>query len=205
MLGTKKAWINLINKEKFCIKDVVVTHMHPDHSNGLLDVDGNRFFENAELVVSERDVDHWHDDAAMSAANESQRARYFREARKQIAPYMDRRKNALGEVLPGVRAIDLSGHTPGHTGYLIESGKHSLLIWGDICHVPDIQMKKPEVTMAFDTDPEAAVLARRRTFDMVSQDRILVAGMHLHFPGFSYVKVEDGAYRIIPESWSFES
>ena len=28
---TKKAWINLINKEKFCIKDVVVTHMHPDH------------------------------------------------------------------------------------------------------------------------------------------------------------------------------
>jgi len=32
----------------------------------------------------------------------------------------------------------------------------------------------------------------------------LVAGMHLHFPGFSYVKVEDGAYRIIPESWSFE-
>ena len=140
----------------------------------------------------------------MSAANESQRERYFREARKQIAPYMDRRKNALGEVLPGVRAIDLSGHTPGHTGYLIESGKHSLLIWGDICHVPDIQMKKPEVTMAFDTDPEAAVLARRRTFDMVSQDRILVAGMHLHFPGFAYVKVEDGAYRIVPESWSFE-
>ena len=65
-------------------------------------------------------------------------------------------------------------------------------------------MKKPEVTMAFDTDPEAAVLARRRTFDMVSQDRILVAGMHLHFPGFAYVKVEDGAYRIVPESWSFE-
>ena len=203
-LGKMPSFLDLVNINPNEIDSILLTHMHPDHSNGLLDVDGNRFFENAELVVSERDVDHWHDDAAMSAANESQRERYFREARKQIAPYMDRRRNARGEVFPGVRAIDLSGHTPGHTGYLIESGKHSLLIWGDICHVPDIQMKKPEVTMAFDTDPEAAVLARRRTFDMVSQDRILVAGMHLHFPGFSYVKAEDGVYRIIPESWSFE-
>ena len=203
-LGKMPSSLDLINMRPDEIDSVLLTHMHPDHSNGLLDVTGNRFFENAELVVSERDVAHWHDDAAMSVVNESQRKRYVEEARKQISPYMDRRKNALGEVLPGVRAIDLSGHTPGHTGYLIESGKHSLLIWGDICHVPDIQIKQPEVTMIFDTDPEAAILARRRTFDMVSQDRILVAGMHLHFPGFSYVTFEDGAYRIIPESWNFE-
>ena len=203
-LGKMPSSLDLINIKPNDINSILLTHMHPDHSNGLLDVDGNRFFENAELVVSERDVAHWHNDAAMSAANESQRERYFQEARKQIAPYMDRRKNALGEVFPGVHAIDLSGHTPGHTGYLIESGKHSLLIWGDICHVPDIQTKHPEVTMVFDTDPEVAILARRRTFDMVSQDRVLVAGMHLHFPGFSYVTFEDRAYRIIPESWNFE-
>ena len=69
---------------------------------------------------------------------------------------------------------------------------------------PDIKIKQPEVTMFFDTDPEAAILARRRTFDMVSQDRVLVAGMHLHFPGFSHVTFEDGAYRMISESWNFE-
>ena len=28
---TKKAWIDLIDSEKLSIKDVVVTHMHPDH------------------------------------------------------------------------------------------------------------------------------------------------------------------------------
>ena len=86
-LGKMPSFLDLVNINPNEIDSILLTHMHPDHSNGLLDVDGNRFFENAELVVSERDVDHWHDDAAMSAANESQRERYFREARKQIAPY----------------------------------------------------------------------------------------------------------------------
>ena len=203
-LGQMPSFLELINIKPKDIDSVLLTHMHPDHSNGLLDSKGNIFFENAEIIVSERDVAHWHDDSAMAKANDSQRERYFKEARRQIAPYMQRRKNALGEVVPGVHAVDLSGHTPGHTGYIIESGQHSLLVWGDICHVPDIQIRKPEVTMVFDTDPEAAILARRRTFDMVSNDRVLVAGMHLHFPGFCYVTRENSSYHILPESWNFE-
>lgn len=185
------------------VDTVLLTHMHPDHSNGLTAADGTKLFPNAEIVVGEADVKHWHDDGARSRAPESQQTRYFDTARAQIAPYRDQRKNAAGSPFPNVTAVPLNGHTPGHTGYLVESNGEALLIWGDICHVPDIQVRRPEVTMAFDTDPAAAIAARKRAFDMAASDRLLVAGMHLHFPGFSYMSREADGYRLIPEAWVF--
>ena len=186
------------------VDTILLTHMHPDHSNGLTRADGTKYFPNAEVVVAEADVKHWHDDGARSRAPESQQSRYFNVARQQIAPYQNQRKNPGDGVFPHVNAINLSGHTPGHTGYLVESGDEALLIWGDICHVPDIQVRRPEVTMAFDTDPQAAIATRRRAFDMAVADKLLVAGMHLHFPGFSYMAREGSGYRMIPEAWRFE-
>lgn len=185
------------------VDTVLLTHMHPDHSNGLSSADGQRLFPEAEVVIGEDDVRHWHDDAAMSRANESQRLRYFQWAREQAAPYMDRLKPATGEVFPNVTALPMPGHTPGHTGYLVESGGETLLIWGDLCHVPDIQVARPEVTMMFDTDPDAAIAARMRIFDMAVSEKFLIAGMHLHFPGFSHMVRGAEGYELMPESWAF--
>ena len=185
------------------VDTVLLTHMHPDHSNGLTRPDGSRLFSEAEIVVDERDVAYWHDDGARSRADESQQLRYFDGARRQIAPYQDRRKTPDVDVFPNVSAVALAGHTPGHTGYLVQSGGDSLLIWGDICHVPDIQVRRPEVTMAFDVDQDAAIRTRRRAFDMAVADRLLVAGMHLHFPGFSYMTRDGNGYCLIPEAWAF--
>src|SRR5256714_12791494 len=52
------------------IDTIVLTHMQPDHSNGLTDNNGEAIFPDVELVVSERDVVHWLDDAAMARATE---------------------------------------------------------------------------------------------------------------------------------------
>lgn len=185
------------------VDTVLLTHVHPDHSNALTSPEGTRNFGNAELVVSEADVKHWHDDAAMARANESQKVRYFQWGRFQLKPYLDRRKHAEGEVFPSVTAMPVPGHTPGHTAYMIASGDQSMLIWGDVCHVPEIQLRRPSATMIFDSDPETAAASRRRVLDMVATDRLLVGGMHLHFPGFAHV-VRDGAgYAAIPEGWAF--
>lgn len=186
------------------VDTILLTHMHPDHSNGLTAPDGARLFPDAELVVAEQDVKHWFDDGARAKAEESQKTRYFDEARRQIAPYQDRRKSPSHDVFPYVSAVPLEGHTPGHTGYRIESGGEQLFIWGDICHVPDIQVANPGLTMAFDTDPEAAITARKGAFDMAATDGLLVAGMHLHFPGFAHIVREGSGYRLIPENWAFE-
>lgn len=184
------------------IDTILLTHMHPDHSNGLTDPNGVAKFPNVELVVSERDVEHWHDDAAMVRATERQKLRFFQWAREQIKPYQDRRRDARGEVFPGVTAMPLYGHTPGHTGYLVESKGEQLLIWGDIVHIPDVQTRRPDVSMEPDTDGEAAVATRRRIFDMVAADRLLAAGMHMHFPGFLNLnRRPDGGYELVPEIW----
>lgn len=184
------------------IDTVLLTHMHPDHSNGLTSAQGVANFAAAELVISETDLRHWHDDAAMSVASPRHRERFFLAAREQIKPYLARRRDAVGEVFPGVTAMPLPGHTPGHTGYLISSGGASLLVWGDIVHAPDIQVRRPEVHVEPDSDHQEAVATRRRVFDMVATDRLLVAGMHMHFPGLLNLSGNSAAgYQLEPETW----
>jgi len=185
------------------IESVLLTHMHPDHSAGLTDsTTGKRNFPNAELVMHENEPKHWFDDAAMAKGNDREKAMFFKAGRDQTEPYRDRwRLFRGGEVLPGVTAMPLHGHTPGHTGYLISSGGESLLIWGDIVHVPEVQTARPEACMAFDTDTAQAEATRRRVFDMVATDKLMVTGMHLHFPGFSHLIKDGSGYRLIPTAW----
>lgn len=185
------------------IDTILLTHMHPDHSAGLTDrAIGKAKFPAAELVVHENEPKHWFDDAAMARGSDREKKLMFQQAREQAAPYLDRMRTfSGGEVFPGVTAMPLTGHTPGHTGFLIESNGERLLIWGDIVHMPEVQVPRPEVTMVVDVDPAAAEASRRRIFDIAASERLLVTGMHLHFPGFGHVAREAGTYRFVPEAW----
>jgi glyoxylase-like metal-dependent hydrolase (beta-lactamase superfamily II) len=159
-------------------------------------------FPNAELVMHENEPVHWFDDGAMAKADERSKRLYFLAGREQVAPYKSRtRLFRQGEVFPGVTAVPSLGHTPGHTAFLIASGNDQLMIWGDTVHVPEVQIAFPEAGMAFDTDLAAAAAARKRMFDRVSADGVLIAGMHLHFPAFSRLARRGEAYALIPEAW----
>ena len=188
------------------IDTVLLTHMHPDHSAGLTNMeDSSLYFPNAELTVHENEPKHWLDDGAMANAEERAQRLYFQATREQIAPYAKQTKLfQSGEVFPGVTALPAPGHTPGHTCYMVESGNDSLLIWGDIVHVPEIQTAHPDVAIAFDTDMHAAIASRKRIFDMAATDGQLVAGMHLHFPTFSHLIHDGEGYRLLPEPWAHE-
>ncbi|WFU20068.1 MBL fold metallo-hydrolase [Bradyrhizobium sp. CB3481] len=186
------------------IDTVLLTHMHPDHSAGLVDMsNGQLLFPNAELVMHENELAHWFDDGAMARVDERSAKLYFLAGREQVAPYKNRtRLFSEGEVFPGVTAVPSLGHTPGHTAYLIASGNEQLMIWGDTVHVPEVQTAFPEAGMAFDTDLAAAAASRKRMFDRVATDGILIAGMHLHFPAFSHLaRRGSAAYALYPEAW----
>jgi len=186
------------------VDTVLLTHMHPDHSAGLTNVaTGELIFPNAELVAHENEPRHWFDDAQMARASELYKRIHFGMTREQVTPYLDRLRTFTNdeEVLPGVIAVPLAGHTPGHSGYLIESAGQGLLIWGDVIHIPEVQFARPEITMVPDLDPDMAVASRRRILDMAEHEGLLVTGMHLHYPGFGNVSRENGVFRFHAEAW----
>lgn len=188
------------------IDSVLLTHIHPDHSSGLTRPEtGRRVFGTAELIVHEQELKHWFDDELMNATDEDERRYFFQYAREQVSPYLQCLKtfNNRTEVFPGITSVPLPGHTPGHSGYLIDSGDDSLLIWGDLIHVPELQIERPEVTMSFDVDPLLAEKTRRDVFAEVAHSKRLVAGMHIDFPGFAHVIQQGEKFSLLPEVWSF--
>jgi glyoxylase-like metal-dependent hydrolase (beta-lactamase superfamily II) len=187
------------------IDTILMTHLHPDHFGGLSTPEGERLFPNAEVKLHADEQAYWYDDAMMTkVADAARRQAFFMNARQQLAAYRDRTSTfKSGEVFPGVTAVPLPGHTPGHTGFMIASGGRSLLIWGDIVHVQELQVPRPETTMMVDVDPQRAIETRRRLFDQVAADRQAIAGMHLHFPALGYLtKLADGRHRLVPDAWT---
>lgn len=180
---------------------VVMTHLHIDHWGGLTAADGAAIFPRAELVIPAAEAAYWLDGATAGAAPDEAKPR-FAGAQAAVAPYRDRLRTFAGaEAMPGLHAVPLPGHSPGHTGYLVEGGGKRLLVWGDVMHVPDVQAPRPDVGVMFDTDPAAAMATRRRALDMAVADDLMVAGMHLHFPAFSRVVRAGEGYAVVPELW----
>ncbi len=177
------------------IGTIFLTHLHPDHSNGLVDDEGRAIYPNAEVILHETEAAFWLDRDPASGANERIQ-RNIAKAAITTGPYRKRMRTVgEGEAVPGVSAVALPGHTPGHTGWLIQSGKDGLLIWGDMVHIASIQIARPDAGLVFDVDSQTAVASRRKIFDRVAADRLRVGGAHLDFPGFGYLSRKGTEYR----------
>ena len=122
---------------------VLMTHLHPDHAAGWRRRRGAAIFPHAEVKLHADDHAYWHDDARWRRSRTPHAADVLlRRRARGLAPYRDRIDLFTGgEVFPGVTAVPLPGHTPGHTGFMIASGNPSLLIWGDIVHVQELQVR----------------------------------------------------------------
>ena len=184
---------------------VIISHFHGDHVNGLLTADNKPAFPNAEILVPAAEWPFWFDDANMSRApagsllesNFKNNRRVFGALGNKVTHY-----EAGKELVPGITAVATPGHTPGHTAHVIASGSDKVFVQSDVTLLPALFVRNPGWRPTFDFEPELAEQTRRKVYDMLAADRVLLQGYHYPFPGLAYIEKTGTGYREIPVPWN---
>jgi glyoxylase-like metal-dependent hydrolase (beta-lactamase superfamily II) len=183
---------------------VLISHLHPDHTNGIRALDGSMAFPNAELMVPAKEWEFWMSDENAAKAESDMTKNYFANVKKIYAGIESKvTKYDWGkEVAPGVTALATPGHTPGHTSFAVASGSSKVLIQSDVTNIPEFFVRNPDWHVAYDYDPALAQETRHKFYDMVAAEKATVVGFHFTFPSVGHVEKDGNGYRLIPAAWN---
>jgi glyoxylase-like metal-dependent hydrolase (beta-lactamase superfamily II) len=172
---------------------VLFTHLHQDHVRGAT-WSGELTFPAATGFAHAAEVAFW------SSGGRSPQADPHLAAALEAIRLFGEKLRPFGhgdEVLPHVRAVDATGHTPGHSAFVLESLGERLLCAGDTFY-DSLQLSHPGWRTPWDHDAERSVLSRRRLLGWAADENLLVHAYHMPFPGLGRVERHDGAFRWSP-------
>jgi glyoxylase-like metal-dependent hydrolase (beta-lactamase superfamily II) len=184
---------------------VLLSHLHPDHINGIRAADGTMAFPNAEIMAPAKDWQFWmNDENAAKAESNPIMKNFFAAAKKAFAGIENKvTKFEWGkEVVPGITSIASPCHTPGHTSFAVASGNSKVLVQADVCNIPEFFLRNPDWHIAFDSDPVLAQQTRHKFYDMAAAEKATVVGFHFGFPSIGHVEKDGKGYRLIPSAWN---
>jgi glyoxylase-like metal-dependent hydrolase (beta-lactamase superfamily II) len=187
------------------IDTVIISHYHGDHMNGLLKADNSLAFPNAEILVPAKEHNYWMDDGEMSRAPKGRIEGLFKNSRRVFSGDVLKRLRTYEwdkEVVPGVTAFGTPGHSPGHTSLLVSSGASKVYVQGDVTHVPYLFARNPGWHAFYDQDAAMAEATRRKVYDMLVADKMMVQGFHYPFPAHAYIEKAGNGYREVMVPWN---
>jgi glyoxylase-like metal-dependent hydrolase (beta-lactamase superfamily II) len=185
------------------VDTVIISHFHGDHINGLLTPDSKPAYPNAEILVPAAEWKYFTDDAEMG--------KQTTDRMKGVFAGMRRVFDALGrkvgqyeadkEVAPGIKSVATYGHTPGHSSFIIASGNDTVFVQSDVTNLP-LFVRNPGWHLSFDQDANMAEATRRKVYDMLAADRMMVQAFHYPFPARAYIEKTATGYRETMVPWS---
>jgi glyoxylase-like metal-dependent hydrolase (beta-lactamase superfamily II) len=153
------------------VTDIFISHSHGDHVGGLMNGEGALTYPNATIHLSNAEWKH-----LSATENYAALAKAMKPKVEAFAP------NA--ELIPGVvRAVEVKGHTPGHSAYRITSGQESLLYVGDSMHHFVVSVQKPEWIISFDGDGKKGAASRATLISDSAAAGQRIYAVHFPFPG----------------------
>jgi glyoxylase-like metal-dependent hydrolase (beta-lactamase superfamily II) len=181
---------------------ILLSHADLDHVSGAVDEIGHAVFPNARCALLREEAAFWSSSLERLLPNDA----YDEELRRichdipraRLQQLRDKLQivDSEAEVVPGVRVIAASGHTPGHTAIAISSDDESLLFIGDLVYTPQ-DFENPDWYSIYDFDPKQAIATRQRVFAQAVREHQLLMAYHLPFPGLGYVTQEGSGWRWI--------
>lgn len=188
------------------VDTVIISHFHGDHVNGLLKADNTLAFPNAAIRVPGQEHKYWMDDGEMNKQTSERMTGLFKnnrriftnpEVAKRVEPY-----EAGKDIVSGITSVATNGHSAGHHSHIVSSGNKSVFVQGDVTHVPYLFVRNPGWHLMFDQDPQMAEATRRKVYDMLSAEKMMVQAFHYPFPSAAYIEKTPTGYREHMIQWS---
>jgi glyoxylase-like metal-dependent hydrolase (beta-lactamase superfamily II) len=180
------------------VTDIFISHVHGDHVGGLVNAQGALAFPNATVHISKPEWKYLtglKPDAAKEIGVGDQA-----KLVAAVTPKVDAFEPGA-DLVPGVvKAVEIKGHTPGHSGYQITSGTDSVLYVGDSMHHFVVSVQKPEWNMAYDGDRKTGAASRAALVAKLAADGQRVFAVHFPFPGIGKIEKQGDKFVWVAEA-----